>query len=77
MPPASQPRLSVGEVVRFEAIDDAGLRLCGRLTRVNAPPVDGLADLLRRTLPTEAAAAHARHRPHLRLVARDGAPLHA
>lgn len=47
MPPASQPPLCVGELVRFEAIDDAGTRLCGRLARLDAPPVTGLPDLLR------------------------------
>jgi hypothetical protein len=77
MPPAPQPRLVVGEVVRFEAIDDAGLRLCGRLTRVDAPPVDGLADTLQRALPVRPAAAPARPRSHLRLVPTHGAPLHA
>jgi hypothetical protein len=47
MPPAAQPPLMVGEVVRFEAFDDGDMRLCGRLTRLAAPPVEGLADALR------------------------------
>lgn len=46
MPPASQPPLKAGDVVRFEVFDDGDMRLCGRLTRVPAPPVEGLADLL-------------------------------
>lgn len=76
MPPSSQPRLAVGELVRFEAIDDAGLRLCGSLTRVHAAPVEGLANLLRNALPGAAATAQ-RPRSHLRLVANDSAPQYA
>jgi hypothetical protein len=68
MPPASQPPLQVGEVVRFEAIDDAGLRLCGRLTRVGQAPVAGLASLLQDAAPPIDRAA-VRPMPRLRLVA--------
>lgn len=38
LPPASQPALQVGDLVRFEMIEEAGTRLCGRLT-VLAPDV--------------------------------------
>jgi len=62
MPPASQPPLIVGELVRFEVIDDAGTRLCGRLTRVDAPRVEGLPDILH----SEVRATQ--RRSHLRLV---------
>ena len=73
MPPASQPPLTVGDVVRFEAIDDAGLRLCGRLVRVNAPPVEGLDALLRRHgLPAPPAPSTPERVPHLRLAAVQG-----
>jgi hypothetical protein len=73
MPPRSQPRLTVGEPVRFEAIDDAGLRLCGRLTRLDAPPVPGLPDLLHSTTAAGPAPRAAPPRPHLRLVPRESA----
>lgn len=66
---AIPPALSVGDVVRFDAVEDAGMRLCGRMTRVDCPPVDGLADMLR---AAKASAAPVARRPtahpHLRLV---------
>jgi hypothetical protein len=61
MPPA----LAVGDVVRFEAVEDAGMRLCGRLTRLDCPPVEGLADMLR---AADAPATARRPVAHLRLV---------
>jgi hypothetical protein len=63
MPPASQPPLVVGEVVRFDAIDDAGMRLCGRLTRVAAPPVAGVGGC-----PAQGCAGRATAAPHLTVV---------
>jgi hypothetical protein len=68
---AMPPALKVGEVVRFEAIEDAGMRLCGRLTRVDCPPVEGLADSLRSI--AEGARAPLPRPSHLRLVAQAGA----
>ncbi|WP_323042042.1 hypothetical protein [Gemmobacter sp.] len=40
-------RLTVGDLVRFEAIDDGGMRICRDLTPVVGASMAGLPDLLR------------------------------
>lgn len=39
--------LTVGDLVRFEAIDDGGMRLCRGLTPVPGVSIAGLPDVLR------------------------------
>jgi len=58
LPPATQPPLLVGEMVRFDTIDDGDMRLCGRLTRLVAPRVEGLPDLLRSETRARSRRAH-------------------
>ncbi len=66
---AMPPALAVGDVVRFEAVEDAGMRLCGRLTRLDCPPVEGLAELLRAAeVRVDAVPRRPAAHPHLRLV---------
>ncbi len=40
--------IRVGDFVKFDALDDGDMRLCGRLTPVPERAVPGLPDLLRR-----------------------------
>jgi len=69
MPPASQAPLTVGELVRFDVIEDAGTRLCGRLNRVLGRPVEGLVDMLH----SEVRAMQ--RRSHLKLVPSSAKPV--
>lgn len=73
MPPASQPPLVVGELVRFDAFDDCGTRLCGRLTRVAAPAGVPVSPQLPALLLSEARAAQ--RRAKLTLVSNTPGPV--
>lgn len=61
--------LAVGDLVRFEAVDDGDMRICGRLTPLAGRSMAGLPDLLR----SDARAG--RRRAQLSVVPPPAAPL--
>lgn len=43
--------LTVGDFVKFDAVEDGGLRICGRLTPIPGRSVGGLPEMLRDSRP--------------------------
>lgn len=70
MPSRDEPPLQVGEHVRFEPIDEAGTRLCGKLHRASAARLEPLPALLQR----DSAARQRRSGLTVISGARPGAP---